>query len=235
MYGGPEVDWECATAGVDGAVHLFGVCRCVLEEQGLCVSGRVDTTQQCIEGTRTRLVHPVPRGMCRACADDGSQYILVDETPVQVDTGVRFERVLQKLDVDVDSAGIYTDKNGERKVLPPEAIVSEHVPPNTAVVVAPRVKVEKLELFESGSLFGERLDQDAEPNLMTVVVEGEDITIDDETTAGEVKRMIGAGEYQVLTFQDEDDRPVSITDDEMVADYVNPGTQLVTAPDRTGF
>lgn len=65
----------------------------------------------------------------------------------------------------------------------------------------------------------------------TVIVDGEPITIDHDTTADELKAMTGAGDGDMLTFRPADaDQPKQISDDEPVLNYVEPGTKLAFQP-----
>lgn len=63
----------------------------------------------------------------------------------------------------------------------------------------------------------------------TVYVEGEPITIDGKTTAGDLKDIAGAADEELLTFRD-DDQPETIHDDEYVLDHAAPGTKFEFQP-----
>lgn len=63
----------------------------------------------------------------------------------------------------------------------------------------------------------------------TVYVEGEPLTIDTETTAGELKDMAGAEDEEVLTFRD-GDQLLHVNDDKRVLDYAEAGTKFEFQP-----
>lgn len=65
----------------------------------------------------------------------------------------------------------------------------------------------------------------------TVYVEGEPFVIDTETTARELKDMVGAADNEFLTFRNDDnDMPKHIADNELVLEKVDPGTKLECQP-----
>lgn len=167
--------------------------------------------------------------MCLECVDLQWQYVLVDDTPVRVESGVSLEMVLEKLDLPTASAGIYTDGDGKQKVLPPEAIVADHVPRNAEITVERRVTVEQRTENDLFSQTQQSATEDAEGKdglaTSTVYVEGDPITVDGQTTAKQLKDLAGASDGEYLTFED-GSGGFFIKDDQCVLDCVDPGTRL---------
>ena len=150
------------------------------------------------------------------------QYVLVEGKPVKVEQGVALWELSEKLDLPNDCVGVYTDENGDHKVLPVHESIVENVPANTEILLEEEVSVEQPEtIFSSAS----------EPQNTEVVVEGNPIVVDEQTTAQELKELVGAEDRDALVFRD-DETVRTVEDDKLVLDHVEPGTEFALQPVR---
>ena len=81
---------------------------------------------------------------------------------------------------------------------------------------------------------GEMFDKGEPAENVTVFVEGESITIDEDTTAAELRGMVGAENGEKATVRNEENEPVYINDDEKILDHVNAGDKISFSPDVEG-
>jgi len=148
------------------------------------------------------------------------QYVLVEGTPVKVEEEVTLCQLCTELDLSDDRVGVYTDEYGERRVLPLHEEVVGNVPPNREITLEDPAVVEQPEPLFS---------PENEPQSTEVVVEGDPIVVDEQTTAAELKMMVGAEDREILVFCEQGGL-YRIEDDTRVLNHVEPGTEFELRP-----